>query len=168
MKRLAFLLLVALVSCAHDAAPKAAVEAGLPDVVVATLDAGSDAASYVAPANPGFIACGPTQCSPNGIIAQTCCIAGGVDTCQQASAACSGHRIACDETADCPSAQCCAEKDGDNLVTSCRANCITNVPRWQVCKGDSECESGACRTYRCGSGLPPLRFCQAPDGCTAQ
>ncbi len=162
MKRLAFLLLVA---CGHDATPKAAVEAG-PDAPSASVDAGSsDGATFVAPANPGFIACGPTDCSPNGIIAQTCCIASSVYTCQQASAACGGHRIACDETADCPSAKCCAERDGDNLVTSCRANCITNTPRWQVCKADSECESGACRAYACGSGLPPLRFCQAPDGC---
>lgn len=165
MKRLCLLFLIA---CGHDSTPRTVTpEAGMPDAS-STVDAGRTDSGGVIASDPGFVACGPTSCSPGGIVAETCCVASSVYQCQELSQSCAGHRIGCDETGDCRGGQCCAERDGTNVVTSCRANCITGVPRWQVCKNDSECESGACRPYLCAPDLPPIRACAQPDGCTPQ
>ena len=128
-----------------------------------------------AEAGPGFVRCGASRCAVSGTrygeSGPYCCIeeASGATTssCKDDDqTACSGHRIACDEAADCRDGNVCCTEPGNAFVTGCRPTCITGAPRFQVCTKDDECENGGpCRRYDCGVGLPPLRFCEKPDGC---
>lgn len=151
----------------------------------ARADAGSggvDGGSPDAPppdgvSDPGVITCGATTCKAGGIAtpgAQYCCVeeaAGGpTSSCKpSAERGCRGHRLTCDEAADCGGATvCCAERQrfggSDFVVTGCRPTCITGAPRFQVCKTDAECENGgSCLAYDCGGAFPALRFCEKPS-----
>jgi hypothetical protein len=117
----------------------------------------------------GVVACGPKPCSLTGPVREVCCFRrSGEASCElETVSACLGHRLGCDEKADCEGANvCCAEEIGDGrIATRCMPTCITNAPRTQVCKSSDECESGSCKAQDCGEGFPPLKFCQRPDVC---
>ncbi|MBX3264803.1 MAG: hypothetical protein KF782_34345 [Labilithrix sp.] len=148
-------------------------DGGFADVDGAPPDAPPDAGA----SDPGVIACGATTCQagPLGAPAgEYCCVEGAAggpaSSCKSAAErSCRGHRLACDEAADCGGATvCCAERQrssgGDFVVTVCRPTCITGAPRFQVCKTDAECENGgSCVAYDCGGAFPALRFCEKPS-----
>ncbi|MBX3205228.1 MAG: hypothetical protein KF764_09170 [Labilithrix sp.] len=142
------------------------------------IDAGPPGPPPGGDSDPGLIACGGASCKAGTELstpgAEYCCVevtSGGLSSsCKLATvSSCGGHRLSCDEAADCGNARvCCAERQrgqgsGERIVTGCRPTCITGAPRVQVCKTDDECENGApCKAYDCGGRFPTLRFCEAP------
>jgi len=137
---------------------------------------GSSNAKSPSEGSTGFVTCGASKCAVSGgrsgARGPYCCIeeasAGGPRaSCKDdVPTACSGHRLACDEAADCKDGNVCCTEPGGALVTGCRPTCITGAPRIQVCTTDGECENGGpCRSYDCGDGVRALRFCEKPDGC---
>ncbi len=65
---------------------------------------------------------------------QVCCSTGSGDTCQAASASCTGVALACDGTEDCTSGTCCGTSSG----TACAASCTS----YHICHVDAECGTG--------------------------
>ncbi len=117
--------------------------------------------------DPKLVSCGGTQCSRSGPVRQFCCYAQSGPVCQADAlvGSCNGHRVTCDEKADCDNGVCCMEGGNERIQTRCLPTCITDAPRYQVCKTNGECESGSCTSYNCGSNMPALKFCQRPPGC---
>jgi len=118
--------------------------------------------------DPGVVTCGGDQCARTGALREVCCFTANGATCQAEALAnaCDGSRLFCDEKADCENGVCCIESAGNGrFATKCLPTCTTDALRFQVCKTNGECQSGSCKAYDCGSGIPPLKFCQRPPEC---
>jgi hypothetical protein len=124
--------------------------------------------------NPGKVTCGAAECDA-GINAGNgdpqCCYraadAATPSACVANGAACTqgGHRLRCDEPADCdPGDRCCIDTSGGGggggATASCQGNCNAQ-DELDLCKDNSQCgDGGTCRQVTCNNGRV-YRTCQA-------
>lgn len=93
---------------------------------------------------PGKVECTDELRLCDGTSGQYCCISddgdGGTDYTCATGDTCSGNRIKCDESADCPSGQmCCANLGLGTFTTLCEMGPCEIA---QSCRTDAECTGG--------------------------
>jgi len=103
---------------------------------------------------PGTVSCGDAQC---GVPAEVCCDS-DTESCQAASAACTGTPIACDEAADCPAGNICCILSTSTTKSSARVFCQPGsvcpvikgaIAAAQICRSNNECPSHSCQFWDC-------------------